>query len=385
MPPRDVKTSVNTVADRSESAARGTLSAALVQECRVVTVSPTLYTVDVRTQNPPYRTELDIQFSSPYGHFVQGEGIHYMPEIGATCWVCWPSDGQKAFVLGWSMPEEVGTYRGGREFLNPGDIYLATRDRNFVHLRRGGVVQIGATSVCQTVYLPTRNILQHFAENYEIHTPAGDLAWQVLRSDEDKEGKQRCQLVLGAHEYADDPAKDPEKDPVALLKIGSHGEKDKTILTLLTRDKGGGTIQTDLKIDKEGTVRWTVHKDYTLDVKGSYQIDAGKKITMNAAQDMTLTTRQAFKAEGLSVSVKSKTTAEVKASGTASVDGAKVNLGTADGPVLIALSGPTGLPAFFQLLAATVNQIGGQITALGGVAPAPVVPPQGFLSKKVSA
>lgn len=373
----EVKTPVNSRPERSESMAKSGTRPALIEQGRVITVNPSTYTVDVRTQMPPYKPKFDIPWMSPYSHHNQGEGINFMPEVGSVCWICTPSEeGAEAFVLGWAMPEEEGSYRTGREFLNPGDIHLSTRDGNFVHLRRGGVVQVGATPVCQQVFIPVRNVMQAFSENYEIHTPAGDLVWQVLRKEEDKGGHQRCQFVLGAHEFADDPAKDPEKDPIALLKIGSHGDGDDRILTLLTRDKGGGSTKTELSVRKDGSLEWTIQKDCTLKIKGDFKSTINGKMNVSVDQDLSLSSKQAFAASGMTASVKGDSSAELKATGPVTVNGAAVKLGDAQFPVMV-LS--PEMAAFLGQLTTTVNALG------GAVGLPPVKPPILMSSKKVTA
>jgi hypothetical protein len=262
---------------RSVSAMKSDTLPARIQRCRVVNVNTRDFTVDIRQEFQPYAAMFDIPFSTPYGHQENGEGIHFMPEPGAIAWVCQPSEeGRDAFVLAFTMINEKGSYRGGRQLLNPGDIHLSTRDGNYIFIRRGGVVQIGSTPICQTVYLPIKNTIQHFAENYEVHTPAGDLTWTVARTEEQGDGHRGCTYTLAAKEFSDDP----NKDPVAVLKIGSHGDGNPTILTMQTRDKGGGKVQTTMEITKDGEIKWTMKKftmvvqgDYSAKIKGSMQFD----------------------------------------------------------------------------------------------------------------
>lgn len=352
-------TSVNAKPPRSTSMAKSGSKPVRVERARVINVNISDYTVDTRSESPPYKPKFDIPWMVPYTHFSQGEGINFMPEVGSTCWICEPSeDGREAFVLGWTMPDEHGAYRAGRELLNPGDIHLSTRDGNFVTVRRGGVVQLGATPVCQRVFIPIRNIIQDFAENYELHTPAGDLTWSVLRQDTDGDGHQRCLLTLAAHEFSDDPV---NTDPIAILKIGSHGANDNTILTLSTRDKGGGSVQTALLLDKSGNLDWQVQGTFHVKSTGDMTLESSGKATMTSQGDMALSsTTGAFSAKGAtSASLSSDGTVSIKGTAGSSMDGAFVKLGDAQFPVLInspdlvlwismvtaALSGVAGVPA----------------------------------------
>jgi len=331
----DILTPVNSQAPRSRSTAKSAPRPVRIERARIVNVNINDYTVDARTEMPPYKPKFDIPWLVPYTHFSQGEGINFMPEVGSTCYLCESSeDGRDAFVLGWVMPDEGGTYRAGRELLNPGDIHLSTRDGNFVTIRRGGIVQIGATPVCQRVFIPIRNIIQDFGENYELHTPAGDLTWVVMRKDDDGSGHQRALFTLAAHEFADDPV---DKDPIAILKIGSHGDGDNTILTLLTRDKAGGSIKTKLLLNKSGDLDWQVEGKLHFKAKGDVLIETSGKADMKSDGDMSLTTNGAFTAKSSGKATLKSTggAVEVKATGKASVDGSSVDLGDAQFPVLV--------------------------------------------------
>lgn len=315
---------------RSESIAKSSanLLGALVERARVVTVNIRDFTCDVTTEFT-FKNKFDIPFMTPYCNQIQGEGMNFMPEVGAMCWICEPSEEEReAFILGWTMVDEGGSYRGGRELLNPGDLHFKTRDGNFLFLRRGGIVQIGATPVCQRVYLPIRNIIQDFAENYELHTPAGDLTWKVLRKEEDAAGKQACTYTLACKEFSDDP----NEDTVAVLKMGSHGEANDTILSLLTRDKGGGTTQTCLEINKAGELSWTVKK-LTLKVQGDMDVAVDGLFQLAVMGAIDISAVGALSASAVSISLTAGG-AIMELGGVAKLDGSSVNLGSALFPAL---------------------------------------------------
>ena len=316
---------------RSESQAKSAaqLFGALVERARVVTVNSRDYTCDVTTEFT-FKNKFDIPFMSPYCNQIQGEGINFMPEVGAVCWICTPSEeGREAFILGWTMVDEGGSYRGGREMLNPGDLHFKTRDGNFLFLRRGGIVQIGSTPVCQRVYLPIRNIIQDYAENYELHTPAGDLTWQVLREEEDGDGHKACLYTLAYKEFADDP----NENPIGVLKMGSHGEGNDTILSLLTRDEGGGTTQTSLEIDKAGELTWTIKK-FTFHVEGDADITVDGLFTLAVLGAIDISAVGALTASAASMALSAGGATLALGSGGAALNGPQVGLGDAEFPVL---------------------------------------------------
>ena len=103
-------------------------------------VNAASYAVDILTDPPDERYWGDMPFASPYMHHQGGEGIYCMPEVGARCWVCWPSDALSPFLLAYgpyasSDQDAANRWRSGREELRPGDIYLGTRDRNGIAIR----------------------------------------------------------------------------------------------------------------------------------------------------------------------------------------------------------------------------------------------------------
>lgn len=344
----------------------------MVFKAQVLNVNTRDFTVDVVYESYPHSTHLDIPFMSPYMHQQQGEGFNFMPEVGSTCWVCTPSEsGRDAFVLGWMPVAEEGSYRAGRQLLNPGDVHFSTRDGNFVFLRRGGIVQVGSTPVCQRLYIPIRNVIRDLAENYEMTTPAGDLNWTVLRAEDQGDGHVGTFFSIACHEYADDPI----ANPIGLLKIGSHGEGDNTILSLVTRDRGGGTVKTRLTVSKTGTVEWQVQEDFTLDVTGTLTARIREQMTVTSTQNMSFETNAAFSAKGAEAHIEGGG-AKLDLQSVAALNGTVVNLGDAMFPVMVAH--PT-VVAFMNGVWALLN---GPPTAIAfrGILPLPQ-----FLSTKVKA
>lgn len=358
---------------RSKSITSTGSQAAQIYRATVVTVNIRDYTVDVQEEAHPFANHFDIPWMVPYVHQAQGEGVNVMPEVGSSCWVCHPSEpGRQAFILGWTVVQEQGTYRGGRALMNPGDLFFSTRDGNFVSIRRGGIVQIGSTPACQTIYIPLRNTLRQFSENYELSTPGGDLSWEVNRTDEQGDGHRGTLFSIAAKEYADDP----NKNPIALLKIGSHGEGNDTILSLETRDKGGGSSKTKLEITKKGAIIWTCADDATLTVKGNLKAIISKKTTVTSQQDLSLASQSKISATAPDV-ILSGNGASLDLSGAATMKGSAVNLGDARGSVVI----DTGqLTAW--MMAVTALLMGPPTSA---AFKGPIIPPVLYLSTKVKA
>lgn len=161
---------------------------AYISQAKVIGVNMANWTVDVYTTYDKHRY-MDVQVGSPYLHYNNGEGIFVMPELGAQCLVAVPGDTTGPVVLTFTTPHEVRaatdtdpggvTFAGGRPPGKPGDIYLRTRDGNFITLHRGGVLQIGATEVAQRIYIPIGNYITDISENYNHHNASGSITWGI--------------------------------------------------------------------------------------------------------------------------------------------------------------------------------------------------------------
>jgi hypothetical protein len=246
---------------------------ATIQRARVLDVNSKNFTLTCATEFTK-KPLTWVSWATPYQHYENGEGIYFMPEIGSICWLCEPSDHSMPFVIGWaSIEDEYASHRGRKWELNPGDIYLGTRDENAIVLRRGGVIQIGATPLAQRFYIPIDNIIRDLCENYSLHTLGGSLEWTVRLPEDNKEGKLETKLVLQAKEFADDPK------PIAQLQIGSHGEQDPTILSLVLSDSGGDSPKPRISIQlaKTGDLTGKIEKGdnpakVSWDIQGSLSL-----------------------------------------------------------------------------------------------------------------
>jgi hypothetical protein len=247
-----------------------------VWKARVLDVNLENYTVTVVGMHEK-KIIPNVPWGSPYQHPRAGEGIYAMPEVGSICWVCEPSDGNSAFVVAWGPVANDGNFRNQKRRLNPGDIFLGTRDGNEIILRRGGVLQMGATPLCQRIFLPINHFIKDFAENYELNTLGGQLAWTVDRSETTTDGSRPARWVLSAKEFADDP------NPVAVLEIGSHEGAGDTILSLIVRESGqaGAKLKHSLFLDKTGNMTVVTKGDINWTVGGNVNLKA-QKVSVDA-------------------------------------------------------------------------------------------------------
>jgi hypothetical protein len=268
----------------SPSGTVATAKPAHIELARVIDVDISSYTVSVTTNfgRSPYT---GVSFATPYQHFSDGEGIYFMPEVGSLCYVCFPSDHNRPFVLAWAAAQDDnGDFRAKKRDLNPGDMFLGTRDNNFLYLRRGGIVQIGGGPLNQRLYMPVNNLIKDLCENYSLQTLGGDLSWSVQRTETTTDGKRPALFSILAREYANDPA------PIAELTIGSHGEGEPTILNLLVKDKGqdGAASQVELKLKKDGSVDFMVKKDVTWTIGGKLDLKVTDDATVKVDGKVTV-------------------------------------------------------------------------------------------------
>lgn len=278
------------------------------------------YTVTVETVHSA-KTVPDVTIANPYHHPTAGEGWFAMPEVGALVWIAFPSDNTPPFVLGYrSAPgvlesedgrplrtdtgNEEGTttdftYRSHRLELFPGDQAWTGRDGNYLILKRGGVVQVGATAIAQRLYLPVLNYIRDFAENYSLDTFAGDVRWNVERQEADPSGNAPGHWRMHVNGYAQDQYASVRIRHMSLAEPGDStrgawdvvvapnsinretGEVTSAVYTLLVTTAGEKTeVMAARKVTVKGNDELTVEGDLSIDVHG--------KATVSSQGDMKL-------------------------------------------------------------------------------------------------
>lgn len=283
-----------------------------VEEAVITDVNRRTYTVTCDTRHSN-KTVDDIQCLVPYHHYENGEGIHHLPEVGAICYLFWPSDNTPPFILGYigaagvrastdgeplrSTPDGNGSptdveFKSRRPDLQPGDIALTTRDENFVILRRGGILQLGATSIAQRIYVPILNYIKDFCENYELNAFGGDISWTVGRVEDDPGGDAPATWTFHANEFAQD-----EKATVRVRHLPVTGPSggDKAAWEVyvapqnIDRDTGEVVDEVySMILTVEGEKTEMIGTNYSLKVKGSHTVDVGGNASYKAAGTATL-------------------------------------------------------------------------------------------------
>ena len=303
------------------------LSAATIIEGKVVDINPTLWTVDVISQFDQH-SYLNIQVGSPYMHPKRGEGIFVMPEIGAKCHVCIPSDGPPPFVLDFIMPQEStsdistteqategatnSTFAGGRFKAKPGDIFIRGRDGNFIVLHRGGVLQIGSTELAQRIYIPLNNLVSDISQNYRHYNTGGSINWFVASAESETNPptikKDTYRLLAGDAKATIRVAYGPLKDFVPEPQKGATSDlnqlgigtdtKNPIIMEVTVAPDGFGA---DNGAPTKDTPKQTVLR-YFFDKKGgvflrsesSVLLMARKKLRLVAEDNIDISTKKSF-------------------------------------------------------------------------------------------
>lgn len=164
-------------------------------------VDTTHYTCVVRAENRLYQdVPIAPVFLSP-----GGQGMWFLPEVGTRVLVGTIGNGttnEYTFLIGASFAvdqdplesaeatddgaeEEVipVDFRNNRAVHTPGDIVLSSSDRNFMVMRKGGIIELGATQVAKRFYIPLQNVIRDLCQIYEMQNSAG--LFQMVRKEND--------------------------------------------------------------------------------------------------------------------------------------------------------------------------------------------------------
>ena len=149
----------------------------------IISVDPSSYTMRVRSyfgETPP------IEIPSVFMNIRDGRGagIHFMPEVGSSVWLCKTSDGTyTALAYHGAIGED---YRGGRPDLLPGDIVLSTKDDNFISVYRGGSIGIEATPVCKLFLEQSTDTIHSFSSQATAATLSSIVKSEVFYEESDR-------------------------------------------------------------------------------------------------------------------------------------------------------------------------------------------------------
>jgi len=201
---------------------------AVIEQCVILTVDTATKTCEVSAMVSQRSIPRRVPYATPMLHGAFGSGAEFAPEPDTICYVCTPADGTGSFIFAYLLgptgvnddipinPDTDLSYAGSRAKQQPGDISFTTRDNNFIHLRRGGLLSIGASPRAQTVYLPIENLIRCFYDRLQHMTPLGELLWDRV-------------------EFTSEESTDETSDIPTLLKFGVREKINQQLLTLEVR------------------------------------------------------------------------------------------------------------------------------------------------------
>lgn len=169
----------------------------------IVSVDSRTYTCTVRSEHGlHYDVPITPVFLSP-----NGQGMWFLPEVGTRVLVGTVGKGARneyTFLIGAAFAvdqdslevsddavSDEGTdeevvkvdFRNNRSVHQPGDIVLSSSDRNFIVMRKGGIIELGATQVAKRFYIPLQNVIRDLCQIYEMQNSAG--IFQMVRKESD--------------------------------------------------------------------------------------------------------------------------------------------------------------------------------------------------------
>ena len=200
-----------------------------IYRAKVLSVDKVHWTVSVQGE---YRNQVyeGIPIMPTY---VTGDGCgqFFMPEVNSLVTICKPSTGSTPFILGGtSSPkqtdegdpdEDPNDHRQNRPVLNEGDMMIACSGTARIILRKGGVLEIGASESAKRMYIPLTNIIREFSQNYIHETGSGKFS-MLCRDDDESfgSGVTPAEYQLQVKEFCEDDL------PIVDLRMGRVSAED---------------------------------------------------------------------------------------------------------------------------------------------------------------
>jgi hypothetical protein len=195
---------------------------------KVVSVDPLRWTATVVDEDNGVHQDIAV---NPTYITTGGAGSFHLPAVNSMVWLMRPSTGRTPFILASSTSpkqtdegddaEDPNDLRQNRPVLAEGDHMLAsTEEGGFVIVRNSGVIEIGSSQFAKRFYIPLRNTIRDFFENYLQHAAGGSHTWEARRED-DQHGVDRTptEWKLDLKEFAED-------GPLIKVRMGRSAEED---------------------------------------------------------------------------------------------------------------------------------------------------------------
>ena len=286
-----------------QSKTRSSLNDPRIELGRIIDVDRENHTCSVRSEMSE-QFLYNISISSPYLNQTASQGIKWLPKGGETVIMAVLSDGRRV-ILGYVGVDEEGSHNYGFGDMNGGDYIIKGDNDSFFRMRAGGIVEVGSSPICTSIFIPTRNIIHSIAENWILDTFAGSLEFRTDRAEDDEDGHVPTHVSLNIKEFSDD------ENELVRLKIG--GGQDNLACSLIIKDSGNGESTTiKITLSKEGDLNVKLERDFTMSVK-KVDLKASDDISVTSSKNITQKASQAFKVSGNTVEIESNTVANVSA------------------------------------------------------------------------
>jgi hypothetical protein len=228
-----------------------------VYRAKVLSVNKVKYTCTVQGELDNQVIE-DIPIE-PIAINTEGGGSYWMPETNGLVWMCNPSTESTPFIMsGATAPKQLDEdpnedptdRRLNRPVIGEGDFVVAQNGTGKIILRKGGIVEIGASESALRRYIPLTNLIEEFSQNWR-HNNAAGLMEMICRDQDETYGTERtpAEFKFNLREFCEDTF------PMMDLRIGRI--KDEDDQSIPSGDIGA--VVARLSFDNRAT--WWVDRD----------------------------------------------------------------------------------------------------------------------------
>lgn len=270
-----------------------------------------LISVDFEAGTCTARSEMSESFSyilpipCPYMNQTTGEGMKWMPRGGEVVILALLSDGSRR-ILAYTGVDEAGSYDFGFGKMNGGDLFIKGGNDSFIKLHSGGILELGSSPICTSIYIPTKNIMHHIAENWVLDTFAGSLEFRTDRAEDDDDGHTPTFMTLNLKEFSDD------ENELVRCKIG--GGQDDLAFSLIIKDSGNGeNTKASVSFSKSGDFNLSLEHNLDWNIKGQTKLTSTDSITLESKASFTQKAAQEMSLSGNTVKITSNTALELNA------------------------------------------------------------------------
>ncbi len=194
---------------------------------------------------------------------ADGAGSFVVPRVQTVVWLMFPSTARTPFIFACETPprqldegddlEDPNDFRQNRPVINEGDHVLASSSPGgFAILRASGVLEFGASQFAKRLYIPVRNTIRDYFENWFVNSAAGTMSWTSRRED-DRHGPDRTpvEFKLDIKDFSED-------DPIIKVRLGRVQEEDEKQIPFGGKDSILAVLNINERakvwVDKKGNV-----------------------------------------------------------------------------------------------------------------------------------